>query len=165
MNSNVGAASPPFPPAPRTVAVELLDAPVEDLLWVLKTKHPSVEAYDVRAIESKALLAELSRRGGTTGAVADAQLLVIQKSQDYNQPAGNRLSANAALEADRDSYFPFGLASYVHMLHVKAQRAVSLVRKQQAGGEPNFEGLRDTALDLINYASFLVERMDRGDLK
>ena len=96
-------------------------------------------------------------------AVATAQLLVLKKSADYNRLGMADRPSNAeeaAAFADRDAYFPFGLASYVQMLHVKTQRLVSLTAKA-AQGAPNFEGVRDTALDLINYASFLVERTDR----
>jgi hypothetical protein len=105
------------------------------------------------------LLRELLARGGTFAAVADAQLLVLRKSADYNQH-GMKAGGSAAF-ADRDQYFPFGLTSYAQMLHVKTQRINSLVLKARGGGGPNFEGLRDTGLDIINYASFLVERMDR----
>lgn len=101
------------------------------------------------------LIRELAKRSGTLGAVMKAQELVIKKSEDYNQSG---MKGGEALHADRDNYFPFGTKSYVHMLFTKTQRLVSLELK---GGAPNFEGLRDTALDLINYASFFVERLDR----
>ncbi len=108
------------------------------------------------------LLQELEQRGSTMKAVAEAQLLVLRKSADYNQTGmGGSQTVEAAAYADRDSYFPFGLESYCHMIHTKAQRLVSLALKRRAGLPANFEGLKDTALDIINYASFLVERMDR----
>lgn len=108
------------------------------------------------------ILLELVRRGGVVAQVAAAQLLVEKKSEDYNQQGG---AATNALTADRDAYFPFGAASYVQMIHVKSQRLVSLVHKTRSGDGANFEGMIDTAKDLVNYAAFLAERLDRdGDV-
>lgn len=101
-------------------------------------------------ISSEQLLAELSFRGGHPGALADAALLCIKKSQDYNP------GQNDPHKVDRTAYFPFGATSYAQMLHTKSQRFNSLVQKQQAAIQPNFEGLRDTALDIINYAGFYL---------
>lgn len=103
------------------------------------------------------LLNELATRGGTFAAVAEAQLLVLRKSEDYN---GDALSTAEASRV-RDVYFPFGAASYVHMIHIKSQRLVQLTKNDLDGKAPNFEGARDSALDLINYASFFVERLNR----
>jgi hypothetical protein len=105
------------------------------------------------------LLNALRFKGGTFKAVADAQLLVLKKSNDYNRSALDVAEQHAA----RDVYFPFGHASYAQMLHVKSQRINSLVDAELKGRKTNFEGLKDTALDLINYASFLVERISRED--
>jgi len=101
---------------------------------------------------STELLEELKRRGGHPGAVAEAVLLCVKKSADYNQGMGHLDVHNV----DRTSYFPFGEVSYAQMLHTKAQRFNSLVQKHLSGEAPNFEGLRDTALDIINYAGFYV---------
>ena len=105
------------------------------------------------------LLNALRYKGGTFRAVADAQLLVLKKSNDYNRSALDVAEQHAA----RDIYFPFGHASYAQMHHVKSQRINSLVDAELKGRATNFEGLKDTALDLINYASFLVERISRED--
>lgn len=61
-------------------------------------------------------------------------------------------------------YFPLGHASYVQMMHLKAKRALSLVDILNKGGEANFEGLRDTLLDSLNYTTFWVEAIDRGEV-
>lgn len=98
------------------------------------------------------LLEELRSRGGHPGALAEAALLCIQKSQDYNQ-GSNETNPH---KIDRSSYFPFGNVSYAQMIHTKAQRFNSLVLKEMHGEESNFEGLRDTALDIINYAGFFA---------
>lgn len=114
-----------------------------------------IGADDLDLVPLQALLTELTKRGGTFKAVALAQLLVLRKSSDYNQAGG---AGKDPATADRDGYFPFGATSYAQMVHVKAQRLNSLVLKS---GEPNFEGIRDTLLDIINYASFWIERIDR----
>lgn len=98
------------------------------------------------------LLEELQSRGGHPGALAEAALLCIRKSQDYNQGAAD-LDPH---KVDRIPYFPFGAVSYAQMIHTKAMRFNSLVLKEMRGQGSNFEGLRDTALDIINYAGFFV---------
>ncbi|MFA6064041.1 MAG: hypothetical protein WC736_15740 [Gallionella sp.] len=107
------------------------------------------------ACDSAVLLETLARRGGHPGAVAEAVLLCIRKSQDYNQGMG----AEDPHTVDRSSYFPFGAVSYAQMIHTKSQRFNSLVKKSEAA---NFEGLRDTALDLINYAGFFVASQEKN---
>ena len=101
------------------------------------------------------LLIELCSRGGHPGGIAQAVLLCIKKSQDYNH--GKDQNPH---DVDRSSYFPFGAVSYAQMLHTKAQRFNSLVQKELDGKEPNFEGLRDTALDIINYAGFYLASVE-----
>lgn len=97
------------------------------------------------------LLTELAERGGHPGEVARAVLLCIEKSRDYNH--GKDQNPH---DVDRSNYFPFGAVSYAQMLHTKCQRFNSLVQRELDGQEPNFEGLRDTALDIINYAGFYL---------
>lgn len=105
-----------------------------------------------RCLTSEELLSELLSRGGHPGALAEAALLCIKKSQDYNQGMG----CNDPHKVNRSAYFPFGAISYAQMLHTKSMRFNSLVQKIVDGGAPNFEGLVDTALDMINYAGFYV---------
>ena len=75
-------------------------------------------------------------------AFSTAQRLLNLKEQDYGEPD------NAKKE-----YFPFGDKSYVTMVHTKAKRLVNLV-EQMDEREPNFEGIDDTIIDIINYAAF-----------
>jgi hypothetical protein len=103
------------------------------------------------------LLEELQSRGGHPGALAEAALLCVLKSQDYNQGAEDM----DPHKIDRSSYFPFGAVSYAQMLHTKSQRFNSLVLKEMSGNGANFEGLRDTALDIINYAGFFAGQAER----
>ena len=118
----------------------------------MRTKQQSPLAK----VSSVELLEELVSRGGHPGAVAEAVLLCTKKSADYNQGMGHEDFHSV----DRSSYFPFGAVSYAQMLHTKSQRFNSLVSKQLNGGQPNFEGLRDTALDIINYAGFFAASKD-----
>ena len=72
--------------------------------------------------------------------------IVAKKHEDYN--SGLELS----------SYFPFGEISYVQMLHVKSQRLVSLTSKSlnEIDTPPNYESVKDTVLDMINYCVFYL---------
>lgn len=104
------------------------------------------------------LLKELSERGGHPGALADAALLAIKKSADYN---GNRPNLH---NIDRSNYFPFDELSYAQMIHTKSQRFNSLCKKLISKEPVQFEGLRDTALDLINYAGFYIDYSQRKEV-
>jgi hypothetical protein len=106
-----------------------------------------------RSLPSEILLRVLSERGGHPAALADAALLCARKSQDYNVGMGN----DDMHTVDRSAYFPLGVASHAQMIHTKSLRFISLTKKLMAGGGmAEFEGLRDTALDIINYAGFFV---------
>lgn len=83
----------------------------------------------------------------------DAVELCIKKSQDYNNGQDK--------PASRSEYFPFGLLSYAQMLHTKTQRLNSLAQQTKA---PNHESIRDTLIDLINYAGFAAEAIDKGEI-
>lgn len=79
--------------------------------------------------------------------------IALRKAKDYNgeeQPKS------------RSNYFPFGLISYAQMIHTKSQRLNSLAK--QATPTPVNESVRDTLLDLINYATFAVEALDKGEV-
>lgn len=110
------------------------------------------------ALGTVPLLQIVRDRGGHPGVTAEAVLLCARKSDDYNQGMGH-----ADMHAvNRDSYFPFGLKSHAQMIHTKAERLVSLARKD---GESQFEGARDTCLDLINYAGFAADFLKREAAK
>jgi len=115
----------------------------------IKSEDELIQILD-RSVGSKTLLEVLKLRGGHPGALAEAALLCAKKSEDYNHGQSD------IHVIDRSSYFPFGAVSYAQMLHTKSARFVSLAKKQSSGGEPNFEGLRDTAIDIINYGGFYL---------
>ena len=123
----------------------------------MKTKLllPAIQLAGCQTIE---LLEELRSRGGHPGALAEAALLCISKSQDYNQGTMDM----DPHKIDRSSYFPFGAVSYAQMLHTKSERFISLTRRKMIGEKPNYEGLRDTALDIINYAGFYISDCKEG---
>lgn len=102
------------------------------------------------------LLEELRSRGGHPGALAEAALLCIRKSADYNH--GQSEDPHCI---DRSIYFPFGTVSYAQMLHTKAQRFNSLTQVLLENRMPNYEGLEDTALDIINYAGFFLAAQEK----
>lgn len=116
------------------------------------TNTPPLYAELLQSIDTETLFEELSKRGGHPAALARAALLLIKKSQDYNSEQCSKKPE----EIDRRNYFPLGEASYAQMIYTKSARFVALTRKIMDKKEPNFEGLVDTALDLINYAAFYV---------
>jgi hypothetical protein len=79
--------------------------------------------------------------------IEPAMAIVVKKHEDY----GNKLLGLG-------SYFPHGALSYHQMLHVKTMRLGSLA---QQGTNPNFESMEDTLKDLINYAVFWLDHMDK----
>lgn len=105
-------------------------------------------------VSSHALLEVLKQRGGHPGALAEAAILCAKKSLDYNAGKGTNIH-----NIDRSNYFPLGLASYAQMIHTKSERLLSLVRK--GGDDAIFESARDTCLDLINYAGFAADHLQR----
>lgn len=72
--------------------------------------------------------------------------LVDKKSQDYN--TGPTL----------EQYFPFGDASYIQMIHLKALRLVATAPKGNSA--INFESKKDSTLDLINYCVFYLAHLE-----
>jgi hypothetical protein len=117
----------------------------------MEVDMPKMDVDLIKELSTEELLGELANRGGHPGALADAALLCIRKSQDYNH--GQTVNPHLV---DRTGYFPFGAVSYAQMIHTKSERFVSITKKSLDGGTINFEGLADTALDIINYAGFFL---------
>jgi len=59
----------------------------------------------------------------------------------------------------REEYFPFGLVSYMQMIHIKSTRLRSLVDNPK----PSFESIEDTLIDMINYCNFMLEFCKKED--
>lgn len=77
-----------------------------------------------------------------------------KKGQDYN---------NATSSVEQADYYPRGVWSILDVVNAKYLRMVSVLETMEQGGKINFESVEDSALDLINYASFVAAYM-RGDV-
>lgn len=73
----------------------------------------------------------------------------IKKSQDYQNPNSKVRQAD---------YYPNGVATLLDTCHAKVLRMQSVIDAMvnDENYEPNFESIEDSAIDLINYASFIV---------
>jgi len=82
--------------------------------------------------------------------VNPAIAMFVKKGEDYNSTV------------KLDDYFPFGDFSYIQMIHLKALRLVSLAQlADNPGSAPNYEGIKDTVLDLLNYTVFYLDYLDK----
>lgn len=81
--------------------------------------------------------------------------LQLAKSKDYQN------DASTVVQSD---YYPRGVDSIYDMLNTKMLRIRSLLDTARASPStiPKFESLKDTAKDLINYASFFAAWLDKG---
>lgn len=73
----------------------------------------------------------------------------LKKSRDYQNPN------SSVRQAD---YYPRGVYSLLDTIHAKYLRIISVIEAMQHDPtyEPNFESIEDSAIDAINYNSFLV---------
>lgn len=113
--------------------------------------HEWLVGLDLEMVESLQRRAELWDQ--LSPIFQQIQDLRIAKGGDYNNVPGGR-----------DAYFPFGHASYVHMLQTKVLRLQSLARHIDEGRAPKFEGMLDSVRDLANYAAFYGEALIDGRL-
>ena len=83
----------------------------------------------------------------------EAEAIQLKKSNDYQNPVSRVRQAD---------YYPRGCATISDIMMGKCLRIQSVLESMENDPEyvPNFESLRDSALDLINYASFFVAYMD-----
>ena len=84
----------------------------------------------------------------------EAADLQERKGRDYNNPN------SSVVQAD---YYPRGVWSILDIINGKYLRLVSVLETMEQGGKPNFESVEDSAIDMINYASFLAAWM-RGQV-
>lgn len=80
----------------------------------------------------------------------EAKQIQLKKGRDYQN------SASSVRAAD---YYPRGIASIHDMMNTKMLRMKSIIETMQHSKDhdTNFESIQDSAIDLINYASFFVE--------
>ena len=74
------------------------------------------------------------------------------KGNDYNNPNSRVQQAD---------YYVHGVWSILDIINGKYLRMVSVLETMEQGGKVNFESVEDSAIDLINYASFLAAYIDR----
>ena len=84
----------------------------------------------------------------------EAAELQESKGKDYN---------NAVSSVQQADYYPRGVYSILDIVNAKYLRMVSVLETMEHGGKTNFESVEDSAIDLINYASFVVAYM-RGEV-
>ena len=76
----------------------------------------------------------------TTSSFSKARRIRLSKQQDYQRSS-----------ISTEDYFPFGLLSYVQMIHIKSTRLRSLA---SSDSEIANESIEDTLLDMLNYVDF-----------
>jgi len=79
-----------------------------------------------------------------------------KKARDYQNPASTIKQAE---------YYPNGVLTILDIIHAKKLRMDSVVAAMRGDSKynPNFESLEDSAMDMINYCSFLIA-YSRGKL-
>lgn len=90
----------------------------------------------------------------STRALYEAADLQLSKGADYQ---------SALSSVRQGDYYPRGLLTILDIIRTKELRARSLTEKYAAGGDaPNHESIRDSLIDLINYASFGIAWLEGG---
>jgi hypothetical protein len=84
----------------------------------------------------------------------EAAALQERKGQDYQNPLSR---------VRQSDHYPRGVYTILDTINGKMLRMYSVLETMEAGGKVNFESVEDSAIDMINYASFLVAYM-RGDI-
>ena len=84
----------------------------------------------------------------------EAAALQERKGKDYQNPLSRVRQAD---------HYPRGVYTILDTINGKMLRMYSVLETMEAGGKVNFESVEDSAIDMINYASFLVAYM-RGDI-
>lgn len=77
-----------------------------------------------------------------------------RKSQDYQNPLSRVRQAD---------HYPRGVYTILDTVNGKLLRMYSVLETMEAGGKINFESVEDSAIDAINYLSFVVAYL-RGDI-
>ena len=79
----------------------------------------------------------------------ECKQMQLKKGQDYQNPE------SSVTQAD---YFPRGITSIYEIMNAKMLRIKSImeIKEKYPSHQENYEGLEDSAKDLINYSSFFV---------
>ena len=81
--------------------------------------------------------------------------LILLEAADIQEKKGNDYNS-ADSRVQQADYYEHGVWTLLDIIKAKYLRMVSVLEAQEAGGEPNYESVEDSALDMINYASFVV---------
>ena len=84
----------------------------------------------------------------------EAAAIQEKKGQDYQ---------NALSRVRQVDHYPRGINTILDTVNGKMLRMYSVLETMEAGGKVNFESVEDSALDAINYLSFIVAYM-RGEI-
>lgn len=83
---------------------------------------------------------------------------ILLEAADIQEKKGNDYN-NAASRVTQADYYPNGVYSILDICQAKILRMYSVLDTMNAGGNVNFESIEDSAIDLINYASFVAAYM------
>jgi hypothetical protein len=84
----------------------------------------------------------------------EAAAIQEKKGQDYQNPLSRVRQVD---------HYPRGVNTILDTVNGKMLRMYSVLETMEAGGKVNFESVEDSALDAINYLSFIVAYM-RGEI-
>jgi len=84
----------------------------------------------------------------------EAAELQERKGQDYQNPLSRVRQAD---------HYPRGVYTILDTVNGKLLRMYSVLETMEAGGKINFESVEDSAIDAINYLSFVVAYL-RGEI-
>lgn len=84
----------------------------------------------------------------------EAAELQERKGKDYQNPLSRVRQAD---------HYPRGVYTILDTVNGKILRMYSVLETMEQGGNINFESVEDSAIDAINYLSFIVAYM-RGDI-
>lgn len=87
---------------------------------------------------------------------------ILLEAADLQERKGNDYN-NATSSVSQADYYPRGVWSILDIVNAKYLRMVSVLETMEQGGKANFESVEDSAIDLINYASFVAAYM-RGQV-
>lgn len=114
--------------------------------------HPSDKAFEELTKHLDELINSADPiKAGITEAIQSATAILAQRSADYDG-------------AFIDDYMPFGMVSYIQMVHLKTMRLVSICRNQQ-GGIEELSRYRDSLIDLLNYTLFAIAYLNLEESK
>ena len=84
----------------------------------------------------------------------EAAEIQVAKGNDYQNPMSRVRQVD---------HYPRGVYTILDTVNGKLLRMYSVLETMEAGGKINFESVEDSALDAINYLSFVVAYL-RGDI-